>query len=280
MTNYYSLNLPDNTDLPFFDYGIFKPGQIAYSRIKEYEKESPKECTVKHKMFLRDGVPFILKDPNEISSTEGFLFKFQENESENAYKTISETVSKKLYYWKKIDVRGESANALIGRSPSKSRPEPIGSCFDGRNDPYFKGALDLIRDDLDEKLNPKEIKDYFKLQRNYILLWAAVERYCSLKYGPRFKTKINEKLASEWIFQESLRCHVPLGKTRHIYRTDTLDKLTLDCNNPEESIAYYYTIRCNIAHRGKGSIDDFDIVRNSLEELLKIFNDVVEYTFR
>lgn len=34
-----TLNPPDNTELEFFAYGIFKPGQLAYSKIRNHVKE-------------------------------------------------------------------------------------------------------------------------------------------------------------------------------------------------------------------------------------------------
>ena len=30
------MELPQNTNLPFFSYGIFKPGELAFHRIKDY----------------------------------------------------------------------------------------------------------------------------------------------------------------------------------------------------------------------------------------------------
>ena len=281
MTEDYSLNLPEDTDLPFFAYGIFKPGQIAYSRIERHIMKPPQKRTAKREMFLRDGVPFISRDPSDCCSAEGFLFEFKKCESKQAYRTISESTSKKLYYWKRIDVEGRDANALIGKQPSRSNPIPMGKVgiFDGSNDPYFEEALQLIRDDKKEKLDFREMRDYFKIQRNYILLWAAIERYCSLRYGPNLKAINNEMLASEWFFQMSLKNHVPEGETRRIHRTDTLDRIRLDCNEPKESIDYYYTIRCNIAHRGKGPISEARIVYDSLDELSKIFQDVLDCTF-
>ena len=87
--------------------------------------------------------------------------------------------------------------------------------------------------------------------------------------------------ARETIFQESLRKHVGEEK-RDIFRTDNLDMITLDANCPEDSIDYYYTIRCNIVHRGKTPPSDEpskeEIVLKSFEELSCIFRDVLNDT--
>ena len=49
----------NNIKRPFFAYGIFKPGELAYSRIKKYvHNEYP--YTINYEMSYRDGVPLIL----------------------------------------------------------------------------------------------------------------------------------------------------------------------------------------------------------------------------
>ncbi len=274
-------------DYPFFAYGIFKPGQIAYPRIEHYIKSmSPED--IKHEMFLRDGVPFISRDPDEYSRTSGFLMQFREDSLADAYGVICEVESEKLYYWKEIEVCGKPANALIGRKPSRSRPMGMGRNFDGSNDPYFNEAIEVISEGLEEykkemkkiREGSEEIRAYFRLQRNYILMWAAIERYTSLKYGKNPETNNNKKLANEPIFRESLKRHIVEDEKRVIYRTDTLKRIPLDADSPEDSIDYYYTIRCNIVHRGKTPYGKGEIVLKSLEELLAIFKDVLDNTFK
>lgn len=277
-----------NLYLPFFAYGTFKPGQIAYSRIEKHiESKSAANC--KHKLFLRDGHPFIGNDYNEHYSTSGVLIEFKRECKWNAYEIIHEVASDRLYYWDVIDVQGKKANALIGRKPTKSNPQEIGNNFDGSNDPYFKEAIDVIcesideynhsRNDNNENDDSEKMKRYFKLLRNYILLWSSVERYIGLRYGEgSYETTNKELFARETIFKESLMHHIG-DKTRDIFRTDNLDKITLDANCPEDSIDYYYTIRCNIVHRGKTHSNSEEIVFESLKDLLAIFKDVLEDTF-
>ena len=43
-----------------------------------------------------------------------------------------------------------------------------------------------------------------------------------------------------------------------------------------KSVAYYYQVRSNITHRGKGAVRDYDMLRDSLTELLPIFREVLE----
>ena len=81
----------------FFYYGIFKLGQIAYSRIENYI-ESLYLVDCKHNLFLRDGSPFISKDSGCYDSTSGFLIEFKMDFRWDAYGIICEVVSEKLYY--------------------------------------------------------------------------------------------------------------------------------------------------------------------------------------
>ena len=42
---------------------------------------------------------------------------------------------------------------------------------------------------------------------------------------------------------------------------------------------YYYTVRCNVVHRGKDRNTNIGILRESFDELLEIFCKVIEKTF-
>ena len=57
------------------------------------------------------------------------------------------------------------------------------------------------------------------------------------------------------------------------------DHYELTPDDPRNSLNYYYQIRSNITHRGKGVVRDHDIVRASLKELLEIFTELVRAAF-
>ena len=54
----------------------------------------------------------------------------------------------------------------------------------------------------------------------------------------------------------------------------------LDLNEPEFCMNFYYTIRCNVVHRGKSSYNDERLLKRSLQDLLNIFKDVLADTFK
>ena len=101
-------------NLPFFAYGIFKPGQIAYSKIGDLDF-ALKEASVNYPMKQRDGVPILLKKENEMYKTKGCLYDF--SDGKKAYDIICQTMPPALYQWGTIDVEGEKANVLFGLKP-------------------------------------------------------------------------------------------------------------------------------------------------------------------
>lgn len=280
MTNNENKHLkpPKNTDLPFFAYGIFKPNQLAYSRIKNFV-ESCAEYEIDYKMLMRDGVPLITLPKNRSQNkTVGYLIHFKDEYSKKAYEIIGKTHYKKLYKWEEIKVDEYKANVLMGVNPEmgSSHIEKTVGNYDGRDDPYFKEAIEVVENELNDK-NKRwhNINDFFKLQMSYLLLWTAIERYCSLKYN-NTSSKINQ-LSRDDLFKKSLKEHITSKRT--VYSAEDLREHTLNSENSYESVRYYYTVRCNVAHRGKALHNDNEIVKKSLKELLKIFKDIIDGTF-
>ena len=285
MTNNYNneertLEIPKDTTLPFFAYGIYKPGQLAYSKIKNCVKKHYSH-KINYKMLMRDGIPLIMPAGNKShTQTAGYLIYFNEQCSKTAYETISANMNEKLYEWNEIKVGENRANVLMGANPKMGSSDFEGRLgdYDGRNDPYFKEAIDVVENELnDENKHWFNINDFFKLQMSYLLLWTAIERYASLKYNcPKIWQKW-KRLSNEDVFKESLKKHVK--KQRKVYSSDDLREYALNPEKPYYSIKYYYTIRCNATHRGKALHTDDYLLRQSLKELLAIFKDILKDTF-
>ena len=269
---------PDS-NLPFFAYGIFKPGQIAYSKIKDLVLQK-KEISINRPMKHRDGVPILLKKENERYKTKGCLYDF--SDGEKAYKIICQTMSPAFYQWGTIDVEGEKANVLFGLKPDSGSDSIEDACdrecFDGRNDPIFKEGIQLIRKNLDEEDFDWE-EGFFKLQMNYMLLWSAIDRYCKLKYNMGSEHENRLELAKEGNFIDALRKIEDTRAYRPIFSTDDLIRRSFDVSNPKYCINYYYTLRCNIVHRGKTSIRDLRLLKKATADLLKIFEYILDETF-
>lgn len=55
------MRLPNKTTLPFFAYGLFKPGQLSYFRIRDFI-ENMEEGIIVGKLIERDGIPLLVED--------------------------------------------------------------------------------------------------------------------------------------------------------------------------------------------------------------------------
>ena len=260
-------------ELPFFAYGNLKPGQLSYHRIKKYVKGEPSAEIIEHEMYYRDGFAFIDGEENENFKTSGYLIEF--TNPQIAYKRIAKSWPKDLYEWKVIKVNGKDANALVGVDKDcgsfDNREYPI-STYDYRQDSFFNEALELIESILNE-FEDKEIKDmrdFFKFQMHYMLLWSVIERFCTLSYG-YFGIGSNKfNFAKQKPFKYELKTNV--NREDVIYSSDKLEDNYLDPCNHRDSIKYYYTVRCNVVHKGKAvKDDDMNKLKYSLEELYKLF---------
>ena len=87
-----------------------------------------------------------------------------------------------------------------------------------------------------------------------------------------------KQIATEPAFADALRREVREG--RRLYRADRAgEEVTLSPTNAARSVAYYYQVRSNITHRGKGVVRDHEILWASLSELLAIFRAVLDTAF-
>jgi len=269
------MKLPHNIELPLFTYGLFKPGQLCFPRIKDLV-DNTYDAVVDGILKERDGIPLLVK--NSYSRIKGVLVQFKDGYELEAYKRVIEIEPDQVYRWEEVVVSGNvNANALLGKRIKRgcSDLEYVEE-WNGREDPYFKDALDEVETILKDNSQSKwDHKTLFRLQMAYFLLWTGLERYASLKYhlGKKVTTDKVYKIAEEETFAESIKKHVK--SKREVYSSTDLKKYTLDPDNPDKSIRYYYQVRSNSVHRGKAVTRDFDIIRTSLEELLAIFKDLL-----
>lgn len=286
MSNDNCVRVPkNNIEYPFFAYGIFKPGQLAFSKIEKYVDEI---CynSINYQMYIRDGVPVIGEEKNEVFKTYGYLIKFKKGRERKAYNIISNTEPFELYEWSEITCDNLDCKVLKGKSLEKGNPhsEHGGVEFNGHNDPLFNEALELIDSYLIEGRRfgrrrgiSEEIKNFFLLQMHYMLLWAAIDRFSSLKYNQEKISQNNYRFSQDPVFINTLE---NLGiEKRYIFTTDNLSEFELTDEKSNWAINYYYKVRCNIVHRGKTIHNDYMDVFDSMKELSEIFKEVLKDTF-
>jgi hypothetical protein len=265
---------PANINLPFFAYGVFRRGQLAYFQLRDLVQTINDPVTARGLLLIRDGLPII--NQNEDGEVVGSLLHFKDGSAPEAYERIARLEPDKQYSWHETTINATSANILRGRSPNKGSAPFEGKAWDGWDDPLFTAALDVVQETIEANAGFKpNLRPMFRLQMAYLLLWSAIERYLSLRYhlGVRVTEKVNN-LAAEQAFTVALRAEV--SDKRRIARADRpQDNVVLDPADPESAVLYYYQIRSNITHRGKGSIRDHDILCKSTTELLLIFRSVL-----
>lgn len=273
------MKLPDKTELPFFAYGLFKPGQLCFSRIKDLVDNT---CAAEVPGILkeRDGIPLLVLRSN-YPSIKGYLIYFLAGEEDKAYDSIIGIEPDEVYRWERVRVNDSDANVLVAKREQKGSSDlEHFEEWDGRTDPFFKQGLEEVEKVLEENSSfDWEFRALLRLQMAYMLLWSAIERYAGLKYhlGKRSNEKVY-KIAGEKCFADALKKIVQ--NKREVFSATDLAKYTLDPSDPEKSIRYYYQVRSNAIHRGKAVTRDFETVKSSLEELLVIFKELLNESFR
>jgi hypothetical protein len=272
--------------LPFFAYGSFKPGELAFSQIEPYLDGVPLTALAQGSLKVRDGLPLFLDA--EGAESRGYLLRFRTDSWEVAYGIICGFEPSKHYEWKDRTLVAPAvrANILIGKKPGRGGARDLeGTSWSFRLDPVFRYGLCAVREiasrDAEapfESAPPDAFAwpRFFQLQMAYLLLWSAIERFTAFAYGPALGPVARvDRLGEDQRFAASLRRCVP---ERGGSVTDTRDpgkKYTLDPTKPGSSADYYYQVRSNLSHRGKAAFRDGEIVRKSLKELLAIFEDML-----
>lgn len=275
------MKLPDNLSQHFFAYGIFKPGELAFLQIKS-SVNNCEPCSISGKLFIRDGLPIASPPQHRSERISGAIIKFRPGSEARAYQLIADLEPDKQYQWAEASTAHGHVNYLTGRSPAKgSTPLEMDEEWSGRNDPLFTVALEVVEETLRQNRDFNwDLKPLFRLEMAYLLLWTVIERYVSFRYsldGERATKKI-EKVADEPAFQETLRDLVK--EKREVFRADRPnEKIVLDVEHPKNAVLYYYQIRNNLVHRGKGVPHDHERMEKSIQELLAIFRQVLAAAF-
>lgn len=270
------MNPPSDQTLHFFAYGVFKPGELAFLQVKDLVAECS-DCSMRGTLRIRDGLP--IASPEDQGEIRGTLIKFHPTSENEAYRRIAELEPDNQYRWETVTLGLGKANFLAGRSPKKGSVHPDEE-WSGRNDPLFTVALDVVSETLEKNRRFEwDLKPLFRLEMAYLLLWTSIERYASLRYHLGDKaTKKVLNLASEPAFQAALLQHV--HERREVQRADDpTGKCLLAASVPAKALAYYYQVRSNLVHRGKGVPHDHERLEKSLDELLTIFRKTLAAAF-
>lgn len=277
------LALPEDKSLPIFVYGTLMEGQPGFHQL---EKFTPRVSTaqVPGLLYLRDGLPLL--DVGDSGLVTGQLLQFPDESQEQALNSICLFEPLELYEWRRVETHaGVRANVLQGRHLTKGGAEPApGNRWSLEMDPLFSDALEVVRATVNahatEEFPNSPAVDWnraFHIQMAYLLLWSVLERYSALAIGPAVNPnkrisdlgQLEPVLNAVKLLDSSVRrvfdSRKPNGKP---YILDVREK-------PEKAMSYYYAIRSNLSHRGKGAWRDAETVRKSLNELLAVMTTVL-----
>lgn len=272
---------PQDTVLPFFAYGTLKPGQPGYHIIEDIVAESPISAKITGALFEQDGLPIFVEKYDD--DVQGYVLKF--SDPEEAYDRIADYENERNYKWDittaETDNQDFEVNVLIATDPVRGQVERIENNWTIGRDPLFTEALDVVEDTKNTVSEVgserSELEKFFKLQMAYLLLWSSIERYNAFRFGLSAHSLDNRKqMANLDRFRTGLKTEVPNWRIgEEIFSADRNKFYTLDPDNPEEAIEYYYQVRSNVTHRGKSSGIEYDLMHASLDELYAIFRHYV-----
>jgi hypothetical protein len=263
-----SVGLPDDRELPLFVYGWLEP---RVSRVEE--------ATVAGVIRLRDGLPLL--DPSDAGRVHGSLLSFSEGEADEAWRIVGDFEPDNQYSWRTTeavtaDGRSIPANVLVGDQLQRDRV--FGDSvprWSASQDPVFAEGLAEVRRLVLEAApqgvqpqpdGPKFWPQFFRLQATYLLLWSVVERYTALRYGPALDPWPRVvQLDKDAAFHAALKT-VGAEPDSVVDSRKPTAKYTLRPDGTGGA-KYYYGIRSNLSHRGKGAYRDAHLVLKAVVEL-------------
>lgn len=291
---------PENPDLPFFTYGLFKPNQLSYSRIKDFiYKGKTKEMMVKGYIRHANGMPILFLNKKSDYNVLGNVYYFKKADKKKAYERIGYGKHMNIYKWKEVDLGDISANALVSSTPGKVRRSNIIEQdmqyiiheydekekhihnYDWRLDPLYFETLSYIHYLIKEtvQFDFNKYSKLIKTQMLYTSLWTVLDRFLTFKYGCTKKENV-KSLSKEDYFKDIIDDVLNM-KDKSYYYSEILSAENLcyqkfDKENPEKVALFYYYLRNNVVHSGKLFVSENDLLFEALEDLLEIFGRVLE----
>ena len=267
------MSQPDNQILPFFAYGLFKPGQPMHIQLNGLVKNS-EEMILPGNLNILNGLVRFKYDIKASRKVKGSKLEF--NDSVEAYNRINSLEPSKYYKWEEID----GMNCLVARGGKGESILEINHSLDSadlleytiQDDKFFSSFFEFMGQR--PKFEPN-MKGLIGLQMYYSLLWIALERLVLLTVGFTVihKITINKKIEKfEDLFQKYLEYDEDLyAKIKDMEISSMQDDRKIP---NDEILSKLYGLRSNIVHQGKALITDYDRVEDSLNYLLGFIKEI------
>lgn len=291
-----SLGLPNDTSLPFLAYGFFKPHQLAYSRIKGYIYNRPKNVKINNILNHVNGMPVLEYETRDNLEVDAYIMEFKYRKQKKAYNIIGGSKKIFIYKWDVITIEDKEVNVLMN---SSDKSFPIYTykwdTYDWRDDPIFKYTLlyldeniTKLKNSLDTQSVEKNFISFIDVQSLYMTLWTALDRFLTFRYG-YYQNRNVKELSKEYFFKEALEKHYDAlyqmnffeneyqnkDWQKNVFSAKYLTEYELNPDKPGCSAMYYYTLRNNVVHAGKMLPQEVNIILNALLGLTEIFRDIL-----
>jgi hypothetical protein len=280
-----SLELPPRIDLPFFAYGLEKPGEPAYD-----ELVGAKVGQIRPGLILtgslryRDGLPLL--DPEGTGGVEGAILHFLPGQELETYAAISAFAPRQHYRWLTTDAQlandeTMTVNVLRGRRPRRGSPNEWFRSWSAVSDPALHfGTHTVRRLALEHAVapfpsltpdSPALWERFFGLQSAYLLLWLVLDRFAALAFGPGLSpTDRRNRLGDDPRFRD---CVIAANVTPRPTAADSRDpqRSTRIREDGSGALYYWHTVQANLSHPGRTAFHDGVAVRQALVELHDTF---------
>lgn len=269
---------PPEPQAPLFTYGSLKPGELAHSQISANVTRADDAHLPGHHLRTRDGLPILVPGGEFVV---GSLVAFRDPLA--GYDVVRRFEPRPHYHWTQVTVQfgnGQAlANTLLAELPEEGTENEALESWSATRDPVLVEGLiqtaELARPILEKPWHgtPFEgdfARDFFQLEAAFLLLMSAVERLATFVFGtgisPTARVSNLEKLDG---FPEWWRTAGGRPGRRVIDSRDPSRAFTIG-EDGAGAWEYWYAVRSNLAHRGKGAWKDAGIVRDAFVECYQV----------
>lgn len=274
-----SLDLPPRTDLPLFAYGLLKPGEPAYHDLLEELVADATAATLDTgALRYRDGLPLL--DADSEGGVAGAVLRWAPRSEQQAYSTVSAFASRHQHRWLATDAVLDtghvvSVNVLRGRRPRRGSSSEQYREWSGASEPAFRFALPHVRAvalaDASGPFPQADADDasawslFYRLHRAYLLLWAILERFALLAFGPALPPMSRlDRLDDDPRFRA---CAVTAGVRPSPKLADNADPYKRVKEDGGGAVYCWHSLRDHLGHPGRSAALDGTLVRRALVEL-------------
>lgn len=258
----HNMDLPNDINKPFFSYGIFRPGEIAFHLISEFvDFEQIAEKTIEGSLKLRDGIVIFDKGSDPVV---GYLLFFKKGMEQDAYQRIINMEPGKIYMWNQDQSKyRHEFNILFGKKSGKGIDDKKSdtklkvweSRFDSSwNDPFILNGFKMLEYFSSEELKLNHSNEsikwaeeflweeeflfnkFLKFQMLYLFLCSILERIIFLNGDFRKEEKTDQviKFANDPLMKKTM--DLMIRDTKFEYFKNEWTRVIHKSNDPDSKV--------------------------------------------